>query len=231
MGETFNVTISWREYVHPQLNTFCTMPSLAYDLRENPLYQVLESKADQLRGVPDDVHRGIFIGDAGCQLFSDIYRVDRVNHTFSGQQVIEAFLASESTIDFVAVFSVKRANTGSWDSSKNPRIWYVYLFEQKKPRERLDLSRVMGLRDVLPDPFRGQTEFPLMGVACTPALAQDRAFHLWVLSKPPPAMVRTASLALGEIPSEVDPSAETAKMGINCSERKIPRHHTYLPYK
>ena len=40
-----------------------------------------------------------------------------------------------------------------------------------------------------------------MGVACTLALTQDRAFHLWVLSKLLPAMVKTASLALGEIPS------------------------------
>jgi hypothetical protein len=152
-GKNINVTISWRDYVHPQLNTFCTMPSLAYDLRENPLYQVLESKADQLRDVPDGVRRGIFLGNAGCQFFNDIYRVDRVNNTFSGQQVIEAFLAEESTIDFVAVFSVKRANTGSWDSSKNPRIWYIYLFEQKKGREGLDLSQVMRLRDNLPAPY------------------------------------------------------------------------------
>jgi len=40
-----------------------------------------------------------------------------------------------------------------------------------------------------------------MGVACTLALTEDRAFHLWVLSKPLPKMVKTASLALGEIPS------------------------------
>jgi hypothetical protein len=39
-----------------------------------------------------------------------------------------------------------------------------------------------------------------MGVARTLALTQDRAFHLWVLSKPLPAMVKTASLELGEIP-------------------------------
>ena len=152
-GKDINVTITWRDYVHPQLNTFCTMPSLAYDLRQNPLYQVLKSKSDQLRNVSDGAHRGIFLGDAGCQLFNDIYRVDRVNHTFSGQQVIEAFLVDESTIDFVAVFSVKRAKTGSWDSSKNPRIWYLYLFEQKKSQEKLDLSRLVHLRDVLPAPY------------------------------------------------------------------------------
>jgi hypothetical protein len=32
-------------------------------------------------------------------------------------------------------------------------------------------------------------------------LTEDRAFHLWVLSKPLPKTVKTASLALGEIPS------------------------------
>jgi hypothetical protein len=60
-------------------------------------------------------------------------------------------------------------------------------------------ARQGGLEDGV-GPFSG-TEFPLMGVACTLALTQDRAFHLWVLSKPLPAMVKTASLALGEIPS------------------------------
>jgi hypothetical protein len=47
-----------------------------------------------------------------------------------------------------------------------------------------------------------------MGVACTLALTQDRAFHLWVLSKPLPAMVKTASLALGEIPSAPEKGLE-----------------------
>jgi hypothetical protein len=40
-----------------------------------------------------------------------------------------------------------------------------------------------------------------MSVACTLALTQDRASHLWMLSKPLPTKVKTASLALGEIPS------------------------------
>ncbi|WP_058186658.1 hypothetical protein [Terracidiphilus gabretensis] len=151
-GKDIKVTISWRDYVHPQSNTFCTMPSLAYDLRENPLYQVLKSKSDQLQNVSNGAHRGVFLGDAGCQLFNDIYRVDRVNNTFSGQQVIETFLADESTIDFVAVFSVKRAMTGSRDSSKNPRIWHLYVFEQKS-QKNLDLSCLMHLRDILPAPY------------------------------------------------------------------------------
>jgi hypothetical protein len=152
-SKNIDVVITWREYVHPLLNTFCTMPSLAYDLSENPLYQVLESKSDQLRNVPHGIHRGIFLGDAGCQLFNNIDRVDRVNHTYSGQQIIEEFLARENTVDFVAVFSVKRAKEGSWDTSKNPRIWYLYLFEQKSSTEKLDLGRILHLRDLLPAPY------------------------------------------------------------------------------
>jgi hypothetical protein len=148
-----DVVITWHEYVHPLSNTFCTMPSLAYDLRENPLYRVLTSKSRQLGNVPDGIHRGIFLGDAGCQLFNNIERVDRVNHTFSGHQIIEAFLADENTVDFVAVFSVKRGNESSLDPSRSPRVWYLYLFEQKKCPEKLDLDRLLRLRDLLPAPY------------------------------------------------------------------------------
>jgi hypothetical protein len=35
-------------------------------------YQLLEFKACQLVNVPNGVHRGIFLGDAGCQLFNNI---------------------------------------------------------------------------------------------------------------------------------------------------------------
>jgi hypothetical protein len=35
-------------------------------------YQVLESKSCHLVKVPHGVHRGIFLGDAGCQLFNNI---------------------------------------------------------------------------------------------------------------------------------------------------------------
>jgi hypothetical protein len=152
-SKDIDVVITWRESVHPLLNTFCTMPSLAYDLRNNPLYEVLQKKSSkQLQMVPVGVHRGIFLGDAGCQLFNNIDRVDGVKHTYSGRQVIEAFLADENTIDFVAVFSVRRAKEGSGDSSNNPRIWDFYLFDQKKASDKLDLSRLKHLRDALPAP-------------------------------------------------------------------------------
>jgi hypothetical protein len=68
-------------------------------------------------------------------------------------RIIEAFLADECDIDFVAVFSVKRAKSGSWDSSKNPRIWYLYVFEQKGSPQKIDFSRVQHMRELLPAPY------------------------------------------------------------------------------
>jgi hypothetical protein len=40
-----------------------------------------------------------------------------------------------------------------------------------------------------------------MSVACTLTLTQERASHLWMFGKPLPTKVKTASVALGEIPS------------------------------
>jgi hypothetical protein len=153
-SEHIDVVISWRDYVHPLTNTFSSMPSLAYDLRKNPLYKVLKSKARQLKEVPVGVRRAIFLGDAGCRLLSDINRADSVNQTFSGQQIINTFLADGNSVDFVLVFSSKRAKERSLDTFKNPRIWYVYVFEQQRSRMQTeDLNRFFMLRDSLPAPY------------------------------------------------------------------------------
>ena len=65
---TISVLIEWREFVYPLSNYFCTMPSLAYDIRNNLLYSVLRLKSRQLCGAPDGVRRVVFLGDAGCGL-------------------------------------------------------------------------------------------------------------------------------------------------------------------
>lgn len=49
---------------------------------------------------------------------------------------------------------MKRAKKGgSWDSSKNPRIWYLYVFEQRRSPQKIDLSCVRRLREMLPAPY------------------------------------------------------------------------------
>jgi hypothetical protein len=48
-----SVLIEWRAYVHPLANHFCTMPSVAYHLKDNPLYAALRLKSKQLRSAQE----------------------------------------------------------------------------------------------------------------------------------------------------------------------------------
>lgn len=72
MTHDIGVSIEWRGFAHPFANIFCTMPALAHDLRDNPLYRVLKVKSRQLRDVPAGLSRAIFLGNAGCSLLNDI---------------------------------------------------------------------------------------------------------------------------------------------------------------
>jgi hypothetical protein len=71
-NEEISVMVEWRGYVHPLSNYFCKMPSLTYNLKENPLYASLRLKSKQLRAAEVGVRRIIFLGDAGCGLLRDL---------------------------------------------------------------------------------------------------------------------------------------------------------------
>jgi hypothetical protein len=57
------------------------------------------------------------------------------------------------------------------------------LFRSIKRPTPLDVDGSVALPDARRTLFRGRTEFPLMRVACTLALAQNGASHLWMLSE------------------------------------------------
>ncbi len=147
------VSIEWKDFAHPFANIFCTMPSLAHDLRDNPLYRVLKVKSKQLRDVPAGHFRAIFLGNAGCSLLNDIQPMGSGLNTFSGKQIIQRFLADDSSIDLVVVFSVERLNRYSMDSFNNPRVWRSYIFHQSEVMPANDLSRLNLLIEQIPAPY------------------------------------------------------------------------------
>jgi hypothetical protein len=149
-----DVVISWRDYVHPQTNTFSSMPSLAYDLRKNPLYAVLKRKADeQLCQVPSGVQRAIFLGDAGCNLLRNIKQKDPTGRFFSGQQIIQTFLLDEETIDLVLVFTPQRVSRSVHDISSSVRVWSTHVFDRRAQTPGIEADRLFSLRDNLPAPY------------------------------------------------------------------------------
>jgi hypothetical protein len=56
---------------HPQrqgFNFFSSLPPLAHDIEDNPLFSRLKDKADQLSGVPEEALKVIFVADGGSRL-------------------------------------------------------------------------------------------------------------------------------------------------------------------
>jgi hypothetical protein len=153
-----SVLIEWREFVHPLSNYFCTMPSLAYHVRENPLYAALRLKSRQLRGAPDGARRLVFLGDAGCGLLRDLGPRGPSPETFSGGQIILRFLQDYPEIDFVLVVSAKRERSVS--SSQANRAWNSHIFTQISGIADADVERLNLLMDsMLPPNLSGSTAY------------------------------------------------------------------------
>ena len=148
-----SVVIEWREYVHWLSNFFCTMPSLAYDVKDNPLYAALRLKSKQLRAAPDGAWRVIFLGDGGCSLLRDLKPFSSSSQTFSGGQIILKFLDDYPTIDFVMVFSAKREPSAFGGRTK--RIWNAEVFARPSRVTDADLARLTLLSQTMMPPNLG----------------------------------------------------------------------------
>jgi hypothetical protein len=145
-----DVVITWRDYVHPMTNTFSSMPSVTYDVRNNPLYETLKSKARQLKGVEEGVLKGIFLGDAGCRLLREIRPIGG-GREVTGEQIIREFL-TRNPIDLVAVFVPKRANELAMWHHDNPRMWYLYVYSSTISDEA-EVAGLRAMKEVLPSPY------------------------------------------------------------------------------
>ena len=146
------VSIEWRDLAHPFNNIFCTMPSLAHDLRDNPLYRVLKVKSRQLRNVPAGFSRAVFLGNAGCSLLNDIHPMGQGLNTFSGKQIIQRFLADDNSIDLVVVFTVERLNRHWTHCFDDPRVWRSYIFHKSNVLPADTLARLNLLTEKIPAP-------------------------------------------------------------------------------
>lgn len=90
----------------------------AKSVDKNPLGNGLEKKADQLKGV--EVLAGVIVCDGGCALLSGSMRdVD----AFSADDIIQKFLRSSSSIDFVYTVTI-RCRRFNDDCSFEGHLWF-----------------------------------------------------------------------------------------------------------
>lgn len=132
-------------------NYWCTLPPLAYDIVDNPLYKRLKDKETQLSGVPDNSKKVIFLADAGSHLLRRLTQKDHLNLYKSGQEIISKFM-EDSSVDLVFVFSPKR------ESSFHPALeslnWQVSFFS--KNNDEVFLEKLNEILALIPAPrFEG----------------------------------------------------------------------------
>jgi hypothetical protein len=153
-----SVMIEWRGYVHPLSNYFCKMPSLTYNLKENPLYASLRLKSKQLRAAEEGVRRIVFLGDAGCGLLRDLSTHRSAHNHFSGGQVILNFLDDYPAINFVIVISANRERRNSGGGSA--RYWRGSVFTRPGALSEEDAVRLNQLVEaMLPPQMSGYTAY------------------------------------------------------------------------
>jgi hypothetical protein len=148
--EQIAVLIKWEDYVHPHGNTSSSMPPVAYDVRDNPLYKALKAKTRQLKDVPSGVLKGIFVGDAGCSLLRDLGRAGGGTREIRGEEILRTFVRRQD-VDFVVAFVPRRVNEyAMWDFD-NPRIWHTHIFTNRLTEAQF--TKVKDLTQLLPSPY------------------------------------------------------------------------------
>lgn len=153
-----SVMVEWHSYVHPLSNYFCKMPSVTYNLKENPLYASLRLKSKQLRAAEEGVRRIIFLGDAGCGLLRDLSTHRSAHNNFSGGQVILNFLDDYPAINSVMVISAKRERCTSNGGRK--RYWQSNVFTRPGALSEEDAVRLNQLVEMmLPPQMSGYTAY------------------------------------------------------------------------
>ena len=144
-----DLVVTWTELPMREPSVFCSMPPVAYDLEDNPVYKALRKKSRQIRNAGAGHLRVVFLFDAGCQLLWDLnkhrYRVREIG----AEAIIEHALGKLSGIDVVCVFSPFREGR---IGSGRPRkiVWKVVCFDRRMMVPESEYARLELLAGKLP---------------------------------------------------------------------------------
>jgi len=148
-----NVTITCQEYSQrPGFNFFSSLPPLAYDIEDNPLFAALEEKRDQLSLVPPEMLKVIFVADGGSRLLRRLNDRDHLRQHKCGAEIVSHFLRKRD-IDLVCIFSPLTTQPSS--HNRRSLEWQVSYFEGGRKRIP-SIENLSKLADALPVPrFEG----------------------------------------------------------------------------
>lgn len=111
---------------------------------QNPLYNALKSKADQLRDAPGIV--GIIVGDGGCRAMAP---KQLGAHQYDGRAIAEEFLRQNSSIDFVFLVTVEEDSYHFMQAGRQKRRLHASLVQNTQNDIPAELEAL--LRRVMED--------------------------------------------------------------------------------
>lgn len=144
------VSVVWQDRVYPETRVFCSMPPVAYDLKDNPLYKALRDKERQMDGIPSLFARCIFVADAGCNLLWSSPRYGGPEK--SADEIVRKFLARDTCkTDLVCLFSPRRPQSTFLGHSEKPK-WSVSLFDRRQVAPTNEYDHIQWLASIMPPP-------------------------------------------------------------------------------
>lgn len=153
-GKT-DVTVTWHaRRRHAHRNFFSSMPAEAYSLEDNPLFDALQDKAQQLANPEFEGLKCVVVADVGSHWLRSSNDGMHSLGTVSAQQVIDHFLrGAKCGLDTVLVLSPYRENN-SFLLPMNPVRWRSTI--TVRPGLRLPTAGIEKLVASLPPPrFEG----------------------------------------------------------------------------
>lgn len=174
-GKT-DVVVSWTESTSPLFRTFCSMPPIAYDLEDNPIYKALrsKSKSGQLKGAKGTL-RCVVLVDAGCTMLRRLGSAGVPSpHEVRGETIINHALAKLS-IDVVIVLSPYRQG-GRANLYDSVLLWKVSCFDRRERVPDGEYERIEKMAAQLPKPrFDG---YQARDIHRQGGFAPDRSWYL-----------------------------------------------------
>lgn len=148
-----DVTVSWHKTTSQHFRVFCTMPPVAYDLEDNPIYKALKKKSKQLKGAAPQMLKCVFLVDSGCNLLRWLRPMSAVSEI--GGDAIIMHTLQKLSIDVVCVFSPNRqGQLGT--AQRSEIVWRATYFDLRNGVPDGEYDRLEELAACLPRPrFEG----------------------------------------------------------------------------
>lgn len=149
-GKT-DVVLQWKKQELRANRFHCSMPAIAYDYEDNPIYKALKQKRRQVQSGEPGHLRCVFLVDAGCSLLNRLAPDSPGTMQIGAQGIIWYALRKFTSIDFVCVFTPYRQPPMLFGAGRQ-MFWKVMFFDKRQGVLKSEYDHLVTMARQLPAP-------------------------------------------------------------------------------